>query len=56
MDNLQNMIYLSALEELNKAYDKAEILEDNELMLSISLEMENLIAENDTNEIKVLLQ
>jgi len=51
MDNLQNMIYLSALNQLNEAYDKAEYLGDTELMLNISLEMEKLISENDTNEV-----
>jgi hypothetical protein len=56
VDNLQNMIYVSALNQLNDAYDKAEILGDTGLMLNISLEMEKLISENDTNEVKIILQ
>lgn len=52
---LQKSIYISALNELNKAYDKAEKLGDNETMLKISLDMEKLISENDTNEVKLYL-
>lgn len=52
---LQKAIYIAALNELNKAYDKAEKLRDNETMLNISLEMEKLISENDTNEVKLYL-
>jgi hypothetical protein len=52
---LQKSIYISALNELNKAYDKAEKLGDSETMLKISLDMEKLISENDTNEVKLYL-
>jgi hypothetical protein len=52
---LQKSIYISALNELNKAYDKAEKLGDSETMLKISLDMEKLINENDTNEVKLYL-
>lgn len=52
---LQKTIYISALNELNKAYDKAEKLGDSETMLKISLDMEKLINENDTNEVKLYL-
>jgi hypothetical protein len=53
-EQLELSTYQLALEELAEAYEKAEKLNDRELMLNISLSMEMLISKNDTNEYRII--
>lgn len=53
-ENLELSTYQLGLEELADAYEKAEKLNDKDLMLGISISMELLISQNDTNEYRII--
>ena len=53
-NKLELSTYQLGLEELADAYEKAEKLNDTEKMLDISVSMELLISNNNTNEYRII--